>query len=260
MVANATLMCHRGAREVSRDELARVPCPPAEGRWRPVPHADVLAHAEKALTDAGYGLERMSLALSRDDARFFGTLTLRTPLTDGVNLAVGLRSSTDKSISLQWCCGSRVFVCDNLAFSAQTVIARKHTTHGIDRYHEAISRVVADLGDYREYEAFRIREMRRRELTDEQAESVLLRAFEVGIIGPHALPVAIDQWRKPTFPEFAEGKTAWRLYNALTFALGKRAKTNPQAHAHATIRVGALVLPDTSADRRLTAESEAVEA
>jgi hypothetical protein len=241
---DANLMLHRGAREVSRDALAKVPCPSAEGRWRPVPHIQVLDYAEKALTDAGYGIERMNLGLSCDDARFFGTLTLKTPLNEGVNLAVGLRSSTDKSISLQWCCGSRVFVCDNLAFSAQTVIARKHTTFGIDRYQEAICKVVADLGDYREYEAFRIREMQRRELSDEQAESILLRAFELGVIGPHALPVAIKEWRTPSFPTFAESKNAWRLYNALTFALGKRAKTNPQAHAHATIRLGALLVAD----------------
>src|SRR4051812_1193959 len=123
MVANATLICHRGAREVTREELARVACPLPEGNWRPVPHADVLAHAEGALTAAGYGIERLSLALSGNDARFFGTLTLRSPVADGVDLAVGLRSSIDKSISLQWCCGSRVFVCDNLAFSAQTMIA-----------------------------------------------------------------------------------------------------------------------------------------
>jgi hypothetical protein len=203
----------------------------------------VLAHAAQALADAGYGVERESLALSRDDARFFGTLTLRTPLADGVHLAVGLRSSTDKSISLGWCCGARVFCCDNLAFSAQTVIARKHTTHGIERYAEAISKVVADLGVYREYEAFRIREMQRTELSDEQAESVLLRAFEAGIVGPRALPLAVREWRSPSFPQFTEAKNAWRLYNALTFALGKRATLNPQAHAHATIRLGALVQP-----------------
>ncbi len=246
MVANATLMCHRGAHEVSREDLSRVPCPAAVGRWRPVPHAEVLSHAEQSLTDAGYGVERLSLALSRDSARFFGTLTLRTPLADGVNLAVGVRSSIDKSLSLQWCCGSRVFVCDNLAFTAQTVITRKHTTFGIERYHEAISKVVSELQDYREYEAFRIREMQRREVSDEQAESVLLRAFEVGIIGLHALPIAIDEWREPSFPQFAEAKNAWRLYNALTFALAKRAKTNPQAHARSTIQLGALVLPDPS--------------
>ena len=126
MVANATLVCHRGAREVTREQLSCVACPPPEGNWRPVPHLDVLTHAEQALTAAGYGIDRMSLALSGDDARFFGTLTLRTPLSDGVNLAVGLRSSIDKSIALQWCCGSRVFVCDNLAFTAQTMITRKH--------------------------------------------------------------------------------------------------------------------------------------
>jgi len=75
--------------------------------------------------------------------RFFGTLTLRSPLGQGVNLAVGVRSSTDKSISLQWCCGSRVFVCDNLSFSSERVIARKHTTHGVERYHEAICKEVS---------------------------------------------------------------------------------------------------------------------
>ena len=56
-----------------------------------------------------------------------------------MQLAVGVRSSLDKSISLQWACGSRVFVCDNLAFRSERVIARKHTTHGVERYQEAIS-------------------------------------------------------------------------------------------------------------------------
>ena len=119
--AHADLVLHVGARRVERPELDQVPCPHAEGRWRPVPHGTVLAHAEKALTDAGYGVEKLDLALSRDNARFFGTLTLRSPLSEGVNLAVGIRSSIDKSISLQWCCGSRVFVCDNRVRSTNRV-------------------------------------------------------------------------------------------------------------------------------------------
>ena len=67
-----------------------------------------------------------------------------------------------------------------------TQITRKHTRFGIDRYQDAICNVVGELSDYREYKALRIREMQRREVSDEQAESILLRAFEVGIIGPHA--------------------------------------------------------------------------
>jgi len=244
MVANATLLCQRGAREVTREELSFVPCPPPQGRWHPVPFHTVLEYAERALTDAGYRIAKSALALSRRDGRFFGTLTLDCPLGSGADLAVGIRSSHGQSLALGWCCGQRVFVCDNLAFSSAKVISRKHTAHGVQRYQEAISRAVSELADYREFEAYRIRQMQRLELTDGQAESVLLRAFEAGIISPHALPVAIREWRKPSFPDFEEFKNAWRLYNALTFALGKRARTNPQAHVHATIRLGALVLPE----------------
>lgn len=247
MVANATLIRHRGAREVTRDQLAAVPCPEPQGRWRPVPFHQVLECAERALVDAGYRLAKVALALSRHDDRFFGTLTLDSPLGSGANLAVGVRSSHDQSLALGWCCGQRVFVCDNLAFSSDRVISRKHTSHGVSRYQEAICRVVSELGEYREYESQRIRQMQRTELSDEQAESILLRAFEVGIIGPSALPKAIQQWRDPSFSEFDGAKTAWRLYNALTYALGKRARTNPQAHAHATIRLGSLVLPEAPA-------------
>lgn len=247
MVANATLVCQRGARQVTRDELVSVPCPEPQGRWRPVPFHQVLGYAEQALTDAGYRLAKLGLALSRNDERFFGTLTLDCPLGSGANLAVGIRSSHDQSLALGWCCGQRVFVCDNLAFSSDRVISRRHTSYGVNRYQEAISRVVSELTDYREFESYRIRQMQRTELSDEQAESILLRAFEVGIIGPSALPEAIRQWRDPSFAEFAETKTAWRLYNALTFALGKRAKTNPQAHARATIQLGTLVLPEPRA-------------
>ena len=74
-MSEAKLMLHCGAREVTREQLDLIPCPPAEGRWRPVPHGTVLTHATKALSDAGYEIEKMQLGLSRCDSRFFATLT-----------------------------------------------------------------------------------------------------------------------------------------------------------------------------------------
>ena len=238
---SASLMLHCGAREVTRDQLALVPCPPAEGRWRPVPHVTVLDYAEKALLDAGYEVDKLQLGLSRDDARFFGTLTLRSPLASGVSLAVGLRSSTDKSISLQWACGSRVFVCDNLAFRSEKVIARKHTTNGVLRYQEAICRAVSELASYREEERRRIQAMQHREVGDDFALAFLLRAYQdEAILSPRSLPVALKEWREPSFSEF-EDRSAWSLFNAVTFAIGDRARTNPQMHAALTIRLGAML-------------------
>src|SRR3954454_24230369 len=152
-MSHAKLMLHCRARGVTRAQLDAVPCPAADGRWKPVPHGTVLDYANRALTDAGYQVEKLQLGLSRNDARCFGCLTLATPLVSGVSLAVGLRSSLDKSLALGFAYGSRVMNCDNLAFRGEHVIAKKHTTNGVTRYQEAICKAVAELASYREQEA-----------------------------------------------------------------------------------------------------------
>lgn len=242
---SSQLVLHRGGREVSREELDAVPCPPPEGKWRPVPHGQVLRFAENALVAAGYQIERMNLGLSKDNSKFFGVASLTAPIVPGVGLAVGLRSSTDKSIALQACFGSHTFVCDNLAFSSTTVVTRKHTTFGIERYQEAIAKAICELQEFRVVEGRRIEWMRETEMTDERAESSILRAFEQGILGNRNLETAIKEWRQPGYDEFRERKNVWRCFNAVTTALRPRIKSNPQAHASATIRLGGLLCPST---------------
>jgi hypothetical protein len=242
-MATSQLVLHCGAREVTPEQLRAVPCPAASGKWRPVPHATVLDYALTALADAGYAVGAMRLGLSRGDARFFGTVILDSTLASGVQLAVGVRSSFDKSISLQWCCGSRVFVCDNMAFSSETVIARKHTRNGALRYQAAICKAVSGLASYRQQEAARIGWMQHRVIDDDFALAFLLRAYQdEGILSPRTLPVALKEWRQPSFEEF-DRKNVWRLFNACTYALGPRLKANPQAHARATIRLSGLLAP-----------------
>ncbi len=240
-MSEANLILHCGAREVTVEQLNTVPCPKAEGRWRPVPHGTVLAHATDALEEAGYLIDNLRLGLTRDDKRFFGALTLKTPLVSGTALAVGLRSSTDKSLSLGFAYGSRTFVCDNLSFRSDTVIAKKHTTFGIDRYREAICAAVGKLQQFRDMEAERIKAMQQRLLDDAMAESVLLRLYQdAQILSPRSLPIALKQWREPSFPGLEE-KSVWRLYSAVTFSLNGRAKSNPSAHLSATIKLGHLL-------------------
>ncbi len=236
------LMLHAGGREVTRGYLASVPCPEPEpdSRWRPVPHIQVLEFAEEALVNAGYAVEKMNLGLTRGDMRFFATLTLLSKLASGVSLAVGLRSSLDKSISLQFCAGSRVFVCDNLSFNSEKVIARKHTIRGIVRYQEAICLAVSELAQFRLQESARIKSLSNRFLSNVEAESYLLRCYEAQILSPRTLPTALQEWRTPSFEEFAD-RSAWSLLNAVTFAIGDRARTAPQVHAANTIKLGAIL-------------------
>ena len=245
-MATANMILHCGAREVTREELQTVPCPPPEGRWRPVPHHTVLDYSVKALGDAGYEIEKMKLGLTRDDQRFWGTLVLKSAIVSGVSIACAVASSLDKSCSLRFGYGHSVFVCDNGAWRVEETIARKHTTNGSLRYQEALCLAVSKIESFKQQEAARIQALTYRDLKDAEAESLILRCYEAEILSPRTVHTAIKEWRTPSFEEF-QPRTAWSLFNAVTFAIGNRAKTNPQTHAHLTIKFGSLLSPDATA-------------
>jgi hypothetical protein len=226
-VERSTLITHCGARLVSREELDRVDAPPATETWFPVRHSAVIDTVVATLAGSGFLIRTSQFALSRGDARMFGTMDLATPLADGVTLAVGVRNSFDKSFPLGFCAGSRVFVCDNLAFRSELLVRRKHTRHGSERFREAIAQAVGSLGPFRRAETLRIELMQSTAISDERAESLLLRCYERNLVSHRLLPDAIRQWRMPTHEEFRP-RTLWSLYNALTGVLAPRGRTNPQ--------------------------------
>jgi hypothetical protein len=235
-MSTTTLILHRGAQEVSRAELEAVAAPPATATWFPISHVRVLDTTLQALNAAGFQVSRTRLALARNKARFFGTLDLQSPIASGVTLAVGVRNSTDKSLPIAFCAGSRVMVCDNLAFSSEIVVSRKHTRFGQTRFNEAISQAVRSLDQYQATEADRISRWRHAELPPDVADALLLRAYERGIVTATLLPRVLSEWRHPSFEEFRP-RTLWSLFNAFTTAFAGRQRSNPQEFAAMTLRL-----------------------
>lgn len=247
---STSLCLHRGGRLVEPDELISVPAPPPEGRWFPLSHGSVIAKVRETLTDAGYAIQRQQLGLSADNARFFGVMDLTMPLVAGVTLAVGVRNSIDKSFPIGFCAGSRVFCCDNLAFRAELLVRKKHTRYGEMRFAAAIGEAVVRLAQFKDDEAARVRVMQTAEVWDDKADSLILRAFEKGIVPTPALPRVIHEWREPQFEDFRP-RTLWSLFNAFTTVLGERAKTNPHAYAVQTMRLSAHLTADLGATNAL---------
>ena len=235
-MSQSQLVLHCGAREIGRDELDRIEPPPPTATWFPIKHSVVLDTVLGTVEGAGFHVAKQSLGVARQGHRFFGTLDLDSQLVEGVTLAVGIRSSTDKSFPLGFACGSRTFVCDNLAFSAEHLINRKHTRFGRERFTDAIASEVAGLREFQTVEANRIQALQARVLSGTEADSRILRAFEAGIVSSLTLPDLIREWRNPSYEEFRP-RSAWSLLNCFTAVLGSRAKTNPAAYARQTIRL-----------------------
>ena len=110
-----------------------------------------------------------------------------------------------------------MFVCDNLAFSGEIKIARKHTRFVVRDLPGLVSGAVGQLSDRWHAQAQRIDVYRRHELTDVQAHDLIVRALDNRAITITQVPAILKEWRVPRNPEFAaDGKTVWRFFNAVT--------------------------------------------
>ena len=215
---SGNLILHRGAREASIDQIARVATPAPTDTWYPLPHLAVLEAVEETLAATAFGIRSRRLALSANDQQFFATLDLFSPIGQGVNLSVGVRNSIDKSLPIGFCACNRVFVCDNLSFSAELLVNRKHTVNGSVRFKEAIALAAGRLDQFQRSEATRVETMNRLALDDPAAESLILRAWEARIISHMQLPAVLKEWREPSHADF-EPRTRWSLFNAFTEVL-----------------------------------------
>ena len=230
MSSNGVLINHCGASVVSKEDLQTIDAPESTKTWFPVRHQDVLTCVEETLDKSGFQIRKSQLSVSNNNHRFFGVLDIEAPLAEGVTLSVGVRNSNDKSFPIGFCVGNRTFVCDNLAFSSEVVITKRHTRFGNDRFQEGVAAAIERLNKYRELETQRILTLQATALPDATAESVVLRAWEQGIVGTRLLRPLLDEWRKPTFDDFKE-RTAWSMLAAFTHIVKSRQRRYPNRTA-----------------------------
>ena len=142
---------------------------------------------------------------------------------NAINLAVfalpvvGVRNSHDQTNPAGLVAGTRVFVCDNLAFSGEVRISRKHTAHAMRDLHHLTARAVGNLGDKFYQLDRRMDAYKCRMLNDAEAHDIVIRAVDCRTITPAQIPAALVQWRYPSHQAFRE-RTAWSLFNAFTEA------------------------------------------
>lgn len=242
-MVTSMLVNHCGAVQVNAAELATIEPPTPTRSWFPLAHRTVLDSVCSTLSGAGFAIVRSRLSVSHGGARFFGTLDLATSISDGVSLAIGIRNSNDQSFPIGFCCGQRVFVCDNLAFTSEIVVSKKHTRFGQERYLEGLARAVASLDQYLRSAAKWIERMQQHKLGHDVANSLLLQAYEEKIVGLRLLPQVIEEWRRPQREEYRP-RTAYSLFNCFTDVFGRERQSRfPAESALVTMRLAKLLTP-----------------
>lgn len=235
-----SLIVHCGAEHVSRDELRTIEAPEGTSTWHPIAHEEVLCTVEQSLRQAGFEARKSDLAVSERGLRFFGVLDLESQLVDGVSLTIGVRNSNDKRFPISFCAGSRTLVCDNLAFTGNIVIAKRHTINGRERFNEGVATAVQKLTEYQTTEAKRIESFQATEVTDDQAHSIILQAWEKRTLGQRMMRPLLKEWREPSYEEF-EPRTAWSLLSAYTHIMKERQAKYPNRAAAEVMKFQSLL-------------------
>jgi hypothetical protein len=98
-------------------------------------------------------------------------------------------------------------------------LARKHTTHIGRELPQLVDRATGLLGGLRRTQEQRFLAYRQHELSEGQAHDTIIQALDAQVVPVTHIPDVLRQWREPRHPEFREGRTAWRLFNAFTEVL-----------------------------------------
>ncbi len=210
------LVLHCGASKVERSEVAEVKTPRATETWVPVSHLQLIETVESALRSTGLEIAQQVHSLSRSGDRYFGLTEIRGKQTEpDYAWVLGLRNSHDKCYPAGIVAGASVFVCDNLSFSGEVSLSRKHTVHLLRDLPTLAAQAVGRLMERWHHQDQRIRAYKHHSINDSMAHDLVIRAVDLGACCNRSIPSILKEWREPRYVDF-ENRTAWSLFNAFT--------------------------------------------
>jgi len=223
------LLLHCGAQAVPRSRIAEASTPPSTRTWQPVPHITVLNAVEVALLERGLRITNSAYALSKESARFFGLLEITREANDSndYHWVVGVRNSHDKTVPAGIVAGTQVLVCDNLCFSGEIKLARKHTRFILRDLGELAHRAVKELDHGFNEQARRIARYKETTIRSSTAHDLIVRAVDAGVCSNQQIPRVLKEWREPSHGCFSP-RNVWSLQNAFTETLKGNLTLLPQ--------------------------------
>jgi hypothetical protein len=199
--------------------VENIPTPGATHTWTPIPHSQLIQQVEKTLSANRLTVGTFAHSLSHDGNRYFGLMEV----TNGENeedycWVLGLRNSHDKRFPAGFVAGASVFVCDNLSFSGEIKITRKHTRFICRDLPQLVEAGIGRLMDKWHDQHTRFDAYKGKRINDTAAHDIIIRSTDVGVCSNRMIPDVLHQWREPKHEEFKQ-RNVWRLFNAFTETL-----------------------------------------
>jgi len=213
------LILHCGANLAERRDVEKVNTPRATETWTPIPHIQLITQVEHTIKSNHLSVGTFAHSLSHDGARYFGLMEINHPDNqDDYCLVLGLRNSHDKTFPAGVVAGASVFICDNLSFSGEIKLARKHTRFIVRDLPNLVQQGIGRLMEKWHDQTIRFSRYKQEDISDTVAHDIIIRATDVGVCSNRLIPAVLHEWRQPKHDAFQQ-RNVWSLFNSFTEAL-----------------------------------------
>ena len=204
----------------ARGMLLAAPVPQQTRTYKPVSHAQLMDLTLESIHQAGFTLDQERYTSARDGKVANGKFTIKNVADSEMQLQIGWQNSYDKSLSLKFAIGTRIFICENGCVSGDYgAFKHKHVGEIQTFTPQAITDYILDAG-----EAFARmqseRESMKQIVLDRRAQAELIGRMIIDeqFIESTQLNIIKRELEKPTHDYGAEN-SLWELYQFTTFSM-----------------------------------------
>jgi len=236
-------ICGSDRTKATFEEVLEVQTPQKTETWTPISHGFLIDQTKKKLDENGFDIVDENHNLARFGQRYFGLLQVQdrsAPAHPDRATIVGLRNGHDKCFPAGIMAGDAPFVCSNLIFNNEIVIARRHTKNidNLDVAGNIFQKIANAIGQLRESwvgQEKRVNSYKEYDLSStSEANDLIIRAFQNGACSKTQIADIVGQWNKPNHNEFAD-RNLYSLYNSFSEVwkgnLGLLPNRSTQLHA-----------------------------
>lgn len=209
--------------KLSYDQLAKIETPaPMGSRHVPIAHHDLVNIAKRELNENGFEIIQEEHGTSENDMNCFSGFAIRKVGFDNQEreLVFGLRNSHNQKFASSAAIGSSMMVCENLCFSSDITLSRKHTGSILTDLPVVMNKAIHSIQETWDTEGKRIEAYKNTEANEVEVINKLLKA---GLIKSTKIGDFFDLIEnggvdvKGTKGAFYEHRgTLWNVFNAVT--------------------------------------------
>jgi hypothetical protein len=203
--------------KVETEQLKKLKTPKGTDTHTPIPHNTLVSYTRKALGDAGLEVVEEEHGLARGGLRYFGgfRLTGKGLSAKSRSLVLGLRNAHDKAFAASLCIGNQMIVCENLCFSSDIKLARRHTRYILEDLPRVLATGISRFTTHWSDMGKRIKAYKQTEIGVDNAADLMVKLVDAKAFPARDIYKTVKEFEAPRHAEF-KGDTLWNLYNACT--------------------------------------------